>query len=87
MARLGEVAIRVRRSVDALGKVGGLLFAAAVSFGTMSLYGWSRGLVEPAVNVGLLALALFCVFVLLVVARGWLGPWLVGQFDDVWGEQ
>ena len=87
MARLGEVAIRVRRSVDALGRVGGLLLAAALLFGAMSLYGWSRGLVGAAVNIGLLALALFCVFVLLVVARGWLGPWLVGQFDDVQWEQ
>ncbi|MFC5972483.1 hypothetical protein ACFPYI_14180 [Halomarina salina] len=83
MPRLPDIVTRAHHSVDALGRVGWLLLAIAGLFGVMSLYGWSQGLVEPAVNIGLLAIALFCVFLLLVVARGWLGPWLVGQFDDV----
>lgn len=83
MSRLSDVAATVRRSVDALGAVGWLLLAATALFGAMSLYGWSRGLAESALNVGLLAVALFCVFLLLVVARGWVVPWLAGLFKDV----
>lgn len=79
MTRLFEVATTARRSLDALGIAGQSLLAAAALFAAMSLYGWRQGMMGQALNIGLLAVALFCVFLVLLVARGWVGPWLVDR--------
>ena len=83
MARLSKVATRAHRSADALGPATGLLLVSTALFAAMSLYGWHQGLAADALKIGLLAVALFCVFLLLVVARGWVGPWLADRFQGV----
>ncbi|MWG35053.1 hypothetical protein [Halomarina oriensis] len=77
MTRLFEYTPSVRRGVGAVGAAGRVLLAATALFAAMSLYGWRRGMVGQALNIGLLAAAFFCTFLLLLLVRGWVGPWLL----------